>query len=308
MKNLLFLFLIGLTAAPLFFSCDRSVPDAVVPVDSTALEPEFKISYEVLDSGYVQFNLLSPENGSYAWYTSFGTIRYTASPKIWFRNDLNRIGFGRQDEWGKYTDTSIYVNVTNSIPQIDSRRFMKGVVFGDSIDVEYDIDIQNSFRGGGIPEYDSSTPVAYLWPSYKIEYFSLADLNTVRATSVEKMRDQFKVGPVELGRFKPSTIAPIEPGWQVFLFGKFESGGRSTFSGWENEEESLEILSVEEIHQPPVFPGLEPVAFVVVFRYRATTYGNLVGSSYTDLPHISGKDKIDLTFDVKFNVYPKWVW
>ncbi|WP_261449832.1 hypothetical protein [Marinilongibacter aquaticus] len=40
MKNLLFLFLTGLTAAPLFFGCNKTMPDAAVPVDSTALEPE----------------------------------------------------------------------------------------------------------------------------------------------------------------------------------------------------------------------------------------------------------------------------
>jgi hypothetical protein len=58
----------------------------MVPIDSTLLvKPEINISYTILDSGYVQFHLLSPDNNRYSWYTAFGTISYTANPKIWFK-------------------------------------------------------------------------------------------------------------------------------------------------------------------------------------------------------------------------------
>jgi hypothetical protein len=280
----------------------------MVPIDSTLLvKPEINISYTILDSGYVQFHLLSPDNNRYSWYTAFGTISYTANHKIWFRNGLNEIGFGTQNKFGLNADTTLFINISNSIPQIDSKRFVKGIVFGDSIDVNYDIDIQNVFLGGGIPSYDSLTPVAYIWPEYKINYFSIADLNTVRGTSIQKMREQFKIGSISLAQFDLTKGTQLSPGWQVFLYGKFESGGRITISGKYKQQESLDILSVKEIYQAPVFPELEPTAFIVTFRYKATTYGQILGDWLNDKPHIQGKDIIDLTFDVKYNVYPKRV-
>ena len=290
-----------------------------VPVDSTLLvKPEFKISYQILDSGWVQFYNYSKGLKTSNWNTLWGLNWFENSPKYWFPNGSQYVRFGGiypdpefpndYPDIFKIMDTTIVFNITNSAPQIDSKRFMKGVVFGDSVDVTYDLDIQNHFLGGGIPSYDSLTPVSYIWPDYKIDYFSLADLNTVRGTTIENMRKQFKVGPIDLAQFQSITGKLVRPGWQVFLYGKFESGGRTTISGKYNQPESLEILSVKEIYQPPVFPGLDPTAFIVTFRFKATTYGTILGEWPNDLPHIEGKDKIDLTFDVKFNIYPKGVF
>ncbi|UBM58759.1 hypothetical protein LAG90_18320 [Marinilongibacter aquaticus] len=137
MKNLLFLFLAGLTAAPLFFGCDRSVSDTAVPVDSTALEPEIEISYEILDSGWVQFFDSSRRVKNFGWHTYWGSNGYQRNPKYWFPNGLHEIQFSVSypdpqypDLYpgiSKFLDTTIYINITNSIPQVDSRRYVKGV-------------------------------------------------------------------------------------------------------------------------------------------------------------------------------------
>lgn len=307
------LILIGLVLT--IYSCKpdeiAEPKEPVEVIDSTTFKPQINITYEVLDSGWVQFY----NNSTFYNLASFSTIwgvtssRRVKNPKIWFPNGTQAIVFGAETKYGVGVDTTFTLNITNSVSQVDSKRFVKGVVFGDSIDVYYESYFQNTFLGGGIPSYDTLTPMAFMNPKVKFRQFSIADLNTVRGNTIEKMRALFKVGQVPLAKFNVGDggSKPLEPGWQIFFFGEFESGNRSTISGWDNKNESIKILEVKEIYQAPVFPGLESTAFIVTFRYQATTYGNNIGTG-SDLPHIPGKDKIDLTFEVKYCFFPNWQW
>ncbi len=282
MKIPLSFLLFLLLASTFFFSCDKHIPDPVLQIDSTTLKPQINITYEVLDSGWVQFYNNSQNDDNAELHTLWGGTKLAPKEfyKFWFPNGSQDFQVTARTKYGVFKDSTFTLNITNSISQVDSKRFLKGVVFGDSIDVYYESYFQNTFLGGGIPSYDTLTPMAFMNPKVKFRQFSIADLNTVRGNTIEKMRALLKVGQVPLAKFNVGSggSKPLEPGWQIFFFGEFESGNRSTISGWDNKNESIEILEVKEIYQAPVFPGLESTAFIVTFRYQATTYGNNIGT------------------------------
>ncbi|UBM58760.1 hypothetical protein LAG90_18325 [Marinilongibacter aquaticus] len=185
---------------------------------------------------------------------------------------------------------------------------------GYGVDEIYEVDIQNSFRGWPLLPYDDLTPVATIWPELEDPYIVLADLNTVRGTDIDKLREQLKVGPVALAKYDTAMLdngnvylkERVTDGWNLFLSHKSLGRYETAFSGT-GREESLEIVEVKELYQAPVFPGLEPIVFVATFHYRGLLWGQPTQTSSDVYEKIPGRDEVDLTFDVKFNVYPKWV-
>ncbi|AWV97196.1 hypothetical protein DJ013_03025 [Arcticibacterium luteifluviistationis] len=301
----------------LFISCNN--PDTpepeVIAVDSTKLKPELDFSYQILDSGWVQFYNNTKNVKSSGWGTIWGST--SGSPKFWFPNGEVTIRFRGISKFDVISDTTFSFNVNNSIPQIDSERFVKGVFFGDTINLKYNSEIQNSFLGWPLFFY-GETPVAAVWPSNEA-YIIMADFNEVSGTDVVKLRNLLKVGNVPLVKYNTDTLINgnvfikerLTEGWNFFMShvsGSPELSNRRqeiVFTGT-GEDESLEIIDIKEIYQAPVFPGLETTAFIATFHYRGKIWGQPTQTSSRVYEKIPGRDNIDLTFDVKFNVYPKW--
>ncbi|WP_162628023.1 hypothetical protein [Arcticibacterium luteifluviistationis] len=181
MKHILFIALILATSSiSLFISCNNpDNPEPVVVIDSTTLKPELNFSYEILDSGYVQFYSNTKNVKPTGWQTMWGSVHglSSISPKYWFPNGDNPIEFRAITKYDVFADTLFSINITNSIPQIDTERFVKGVIFGDIIDTTYNRFIQNSpYNGSLFP--DDKFPSAVARPT-SISYIEVDDLNEV---------------------------------------------------------------------------------------------------------------------------------
>ena len=289
-----------------------------VPVDSTLLvKPEFKIAYQVLDNGWVQFYDSTVRLKDYSWNTMWGYSINELKPKYWFPNGTQTIRFNgsyTDPEYpslylgiAKYVDTTFQIDITNSVPQVDTKRFVKGVIFGDSVNIEYDVYIQNSFLDNTF--YGMSAPLA------NMPKIILSDGNESLGLDITSMRALYQTGNAPIAKFEIAKTTngnfvigrKLSAGWALFLTHKSNDRYEIAHSGM-GHDQTLEIIDVKEIYQPPVFPGLETTAFIVTFRYKGLVWGQPTKTSSEVYPKIPGRDKVDLTFDVKFNVYPKGVF
>ena len=305
--------LLVLAPSIILFGCNKSIPDPIdkpepeVMVDSTTLKPVINISYEILEDGWVQFynNSTFYETASFSTFWGVTSSKRVKNPKIWFPNGIQNIVFGAETKYGVGVDTTFTLNITNSVSQVDTKRFVKGVVFGDSINIEYDAYFQNSFLDNTF--YGMSAPLA------NIPKIVISDSNESPGWDIASMRASYKVGEVPLQKWFIDSLdngnkvlrRPIDKGWFLFFRHITENRDEISHSSM-GQDESLEILDVQEVYQPPVFPGMKTTAFIVTFHYKGKLWGQHSQTSSHVYEKIPGRDLVDLTFNVKFCEFPKW--
>lgn len=251
-------------------------------IDSAKNKPVIKFSYELLENGSIKFTNLSKDFKSLKWYAPYKSK--SENPIFLFeKNGKYTFLLSLENELGYRADSTFNINITNVTQylKVDSS-VLSGVLFDKNILLKSKQ--SNNFYGVGLASFPLGTPTSQF--NSQAVNIVIADFMPTQGINYSTVKNNFKVGKQSLAilnEYPTSNYSLKQRGWYAYF------SGENGFFATDNNSE-LEILEVEEVNQPKLFPEMYDKAFWVTWKIKINT----------------PKGKIDCTLKMKYLIYEQY--
>ncbi len=297
MKKNYFIVFISLSIGFVFSCKEKQSPivplqTTVKSVDSTNLivsksKPKLEFEYKLLDSGKVYLNYSKLD--TIVWY---GDWMVSNEKETTFKFEANgfyliSLRVRRNNEF--FSDSTFQISITNAKKEAE-KSTLNGIIFDKKINFEKNALPSNYLFGIPLMSFPKNKIATLYNLNEKGQTIFIGNFLDINGIDYQTMKKIFKVGKQPLAQFEGNPVPDFnlnKNGWFVSIWG--ENG---IYNFGNNPEDFVEILAVQEVTQPKLFPAIEEKAFWVTWHIKADT---------------NDRGKIDFILKIKYIVYGEFL-